>query len=164
MGWLIGTTCGLLGGWFDTLCVRLMETLASIPFLFLAIVVLALVRGRVVPSVTVALLVAAVAWVPVARLVRAQTLVERTREHVLALRVVGIPEGWILVRHILPATLPAAATAAARCSTTPGVAYLGGHLDPSSLPLLLPCVPPLPVGGGGGGKDLMLPLLSSVRG
>ena len=113
LGWLIGTTCGLLGGWFDTLCVRLMETLASIPFLFLAIVVLALVRGRVVPSVTVALLVAAVAWVPVARLVRAQTLVERAREHVLALRVVGIPEGWILVRHILPATLPAAATAAA---------------------------------------------------
>ena len=113
LGWLIGTTCGLLGGWLDTLCVRLMETLASIPFLFLAIVVLALARGHVVPSVTVALLVAGVAWVPVARIVRAQTLVERAREHVLALRVVGIPEGWILLRHILPATLPAAVTAAA---------------------------------------------------
>lgn len=113
LGWLIGTACGLLGGWLDTLCVRLMETLASIPFLFLAIVVLALARGHVVPSLTVALLVAAVAWVPVARLVRAQTLVERAREHVVALRVVGIPEAWILVRHILPATLPAAATAAA---------------------------------------------------
>lgn len=108
-----GTVCGLRGGWLDAVVQRAMETLASIPFLFLAIVVLSLARGHVVPGVAVATLVACFAWVPVARLVRAQTLVERAREHVLALRVVGIPEAWILVRHILPATLPAAATAAA---------------------------------------------------
>lgn len=113
LGLLVGTVCGLRGGWLDVVAQRAMETLASIPFLFLAIVVLSLARGHVVPALAVATLVAAFAWVPVARLVRAQTQVERAREHVLALRVMGIPEAWILVRHILPATLPAATTAAA---------------------------------------------------
>ncbi|MEY2746412.1 MAG: hypothetical protein RL112_1454 [Planctomycetota bacterium] len=108
----LGVLLGLAGGWFgglvDALVQRAMEALSSLPFLFLAIVVLSATRGAVAPGPALAATIACVAWTPVARVVRSLAILERGREHVLAARVAGIPSWRIALVHVLPATTTAA--------------------------------------------------------
>jgi peptide/nickel transport system permease protein len=113
LGVLLGLAAGWFGGFVDYCVQRAMETLSSLPFLFLAIVVLAATRGNLAPGAALAATIACVAWTPVARIVRALALIERGREHVLAARVAGIPSWRIALVHVLPATTSAALVATA---------------------------------------------------
>jgi peptide/nickel transport system permease protein len=98
-GALYGAAAGFFGGWVDALMMRIVDTLLSIPFLFL-LIVLAVVFH---PSVTVLIFVIAfVSWLVPSRLVRGETLTLRTREYVQAVRVMGGSNRRIVMRHILP--------------------------------------------------------------
>jgi oligopeptide transport system permease protein len=85
---------------------RIVDVLYSLPFLFLVILVLTLFVGPDAPagSRVVALLVVlgAVQWLPMARIVRGQVLSLREREFVAAARGLGAGPARILVRHVLP--------------------------------------------------------------
>ena len=91
---------------------RLGDTVLSIPTLLVAILVSAVFRELLPPSLrdsfAAAILVLSIAltgWVQYARTVRASTMVERRKEYVLAARIIGVRPGRIMRRHILPNTL-----------------------------------------------------------
>lgn len=103
---VIGTTLGLLagyfGGWVDNLIMRLVEIFYAFPFLVLVIAVIA-VFG---PSIfNVMWVLGLVSWPLYARLVRAQVLSLRDTEFVEAARAAGASPWAIMFRHLLPNTL-----------------------------------------------------------
>jgi peptide/nickel transport system permease protein len=113
---LIGLSVGLVAGWFggivDNLLMRVGDVLLSIPTILVAILVSSLAMQMIPPewrdATTGAVLVAAITlsnWVQYARIVRAQTAVERNKEYVQAARLLKVPTRRILARHILPNTL-----------------------------------------------------------
>lgn len=111
---LIGTLVGLLaawrGGWPDALLMRLADGLLALPALPLLVIlaaldpaVVGLPRGEVSADILrIAALLAAFGWVGVARLVRATALSVLAQDFVQAARAMGVGEGRILRRHVLP--------------------------------------------------------------
>jgi peptide/nickel transport system permease protein len=98
-GCLLGLGAGYWGGRLDELVMRLMDAVLSFPALVLALA-LAAVLGAGLGGVLIAL---GVVYTPAfARLMRAQVLTIRTREYVQAARLLGAPDWWILLRHVLP--------------------------------------------------------------
>lgn len=100
---LAGVTLGLLSGyygrWIDALIMRLADVTLAFPTLLLLIAVAAAVQ----PSLLVVfLIIGAVGWAGMARLVRGQVLVLRNAEYVTAARALGAKDRTILLRHLLP--------------------------------------------------------------
>ncbi len=99
----LGVTLGLLSGyygrWVDALVMRLADVTLAFPTLLLLIAVAAAVS----PSLPVVFLViGAVGWAGMARLVRSQVLVLKGSDYVLAARALGAPDQRVLLRHLLP--------------------------------------------------------------
>jgi len=107
---LIGVTYGLISGYVggrtDSLMMRAVDVLYSLPFLFLVILIMTLFIGpRASPATRVLVLLlvlGAVQWLTMARIVRGQVLSEKSREYVQAARALGIGHTRILFRHLLP--------------------------------------------------------------
>jgi peptide/nickel transport system permease protein len=99
-GILLGAASGYAGGAIDAVVMRLVDAGLSIPRLLLLIVIIALWRDVGVMALTV--LIAAVSWFNVSRLVRAETLVVREQDFVIAARALGTSPRRILLRHVLP--------------------------------------------------------------
>jgi len=99
LGSLVGGAAALAGGWIDLLAVRTVDVFLAFPGILLAIA-LAGILGPGIDNVIIAL--AAVGWVGYARLVRAQVLTLKQRDHVVAARALGAGQGRILLRHLLP--------------------------------------------------------------
>ncbi len=100
LGTLLGTVAGYAGGWIDAVIVRLIDVVLSFPGILLNVAIVAVMRRPGVGHLVVAL--AATAWVPYARVARAQALSLRERDFVLAARALGAGGGRIVVRHLLP--------------------------------------------------------------
>ncbi|HVB05434.1 MAG TPA: ABC transporter permease [Acidimicrobiales bacterium] len=99
VGVLWGAISGYFGGWVDSLMMRIVDVLLSIPLIFLLIVLAVIFT----PSVELLILVIGMtSWLQPARLVRGETLVLRTREYVQAVRVMGGNGRRIVLRHIIP--------------------------------------------------------------
>lgn len=105
IGVLVGTVSGYWGGLVDGLLTRLTEIFQAIPLFFLALLVIGFFGAGLDNLI---LLLGLTSWELVARVVRADTLSLRQREFVEAARASGARDGRIIVRHILPAILPAA--------------------------------------------------------
>jgi len=99
IGTLYGAIAGFFGGWFDSLLMRIVDVLLSIPVLFLLIALVTIYHSS---EVLLILVIAFVSWLIPARLIRGETLTLRTREYVQAVRVMGGSNGRIINRHIIP--------------------------------------------------------------
>jgi peptide/nickel transport system permease protein len=100
---LIGVTVGLIAGyesgWFDTATMRFFDALLAFPAILLAIVVLAVLG----PGSVTAMLAIAIVNIPAfARLTRANVLVEKEKEYVLAAQCIGARPRRVVFRGILP--------------------------------------------------------------
>jgi peptide/nickel transport system permease protein len=138
VGTLVGSIAGYAGGWLDDLVGRVMDVLLAFPGILLAIAMVA-VLGPSLTNVVVAL--SMIGWVGYARLVRGQVLKVRELEFVQAARALGARTSWILVRHVIPATLSAVTVQA-----TLGMA--GAIISEASLSFLgLGVQPPTPSWG-----------------
>ncbi len=104
LGILIGSIAGYAGGVVDTVIGRVMDVLLAFPGILLAIALVA-VLGPSLTNVVLALCV--IGWVGYARVVRGQVLKVRELEYVQAARALGAPAWHILLRHVIPPTLPA---------------------------------------------------------
>lgn len=102
IGVIYGATSGYLGGRVDNVMMRLVEILYSLPFVFL-VVVLVVFFGRSV--ILIFLVIGAVEWLEMARIVRGQTLSLKRREFVGAAEALGLTDGQIIRRHIIPNTI-----------------------------------------------------------
>jgi peptide/nickel transport system permease protein len=98
-GVAIGAFAGYYGGVLDSVLMRLLDTAIAFPFLVLIIVVIAIL-GPGVHSIYIAVFL--VAWTMYARLARAEMLVERSKDYMLAAKTLGYPTSRIIFRHALP--------------------------------------------------------------
>lgn len=98
-GVLIGAFSGYVGGRFDAVMMRVLDTAMAFPFLVLIIVILAIL-GPGVQNIYIAVFL--VGWTMYARLARAEMLVERSKDYITAAKVLGFPTSRILLRHGLP--------------------------------------------------------------
>jgi peptide/nickel transport system permease protein len=98
-GGFLGLLTGYVGGWLDTLIMRLVDFTVSIPYLILVIAIVAIL-GPGTNNIVYAIWL--VGWVSYARIVRAETLVARKLEYVDAARVIGMSNLRVMLRHILP--------------------------------------------------------------
>jgi peptide/nickel transport system permease protein len=105
---LIGVTIGLLAGyyrgWLDDWIMRLADVQLSIPYVLLAIAIIAVIGPT---NVNVVLVLAVNGWVVYARLTRGLSLSLREREFILAYRALGARDWRIVLQHILPNLLSA---------------------------------------------------------
>ncbi|MCC6791346.1 MAG: ABC transporter permease, partial [Thermomicrobiales bacterium] len=99
VGSIAGAFAGYRRGLVDTIVMRLVDLQLSIPFILLAMIVLA-ITGPGFWGVFIALALAL--WVNYARLVRGETLRVAEMEYVVAARTIGVDERRILLKHILP--------------------------------------------------------------
>lgn len=99
LGVIWGTVAGYFGGFIDSLMMRIVDSIMSIPALFLLMFLATVFR----PSVLMLILVLGLlAWLAPARLVRGETLSLRSREYVSAVRVMGGSAPRIIFRHLVP--------------------------------------------------------------
>jgi peptide/nickel transport system permease protein len=98
-GVLLGAASGYLGGKLDTVLMRILDIAIAYPFLVLIIVIIAIL-GPGTHNIYVAVLL--VGWTMYARLARAEMLVERNKDYVLAARVLGFGRWRIMFGHALP--------------------------------------------------------------
>jgi len=103
-GIALGAVAGYFGGRVDEVISRIIDVLLAFPGLLLAIALVA-VLGPSLTNVVMALTL--IGWVGYARLVRGQVLRARELEFVQAARALGATTPRILLRHIIPTTLPA---------------------------------------------------------
>lgn len=105
IGLTVGMIAGFKGGWIDNLLMRIAEIIVSIPFMPL-VITLSYMIGSSMDSQSkmylIMIILGLLSWPGLARLVRAQILIEREKDFVLAARAMGIKEGSIIIRHIMP--------------------------------------------------------------
>lgn len=103
IGTLLGALGGFLGGWVDNLIMRIMDVLLAFPSLLLAIAIVS-VLGHGLQN---ALLAIAIVSIPIyARVVRGSVLSVKEQEYVSASRALGGSSWHILLRRILPNSVP----------------------------------------------------------
>lgn len=101
LGILLGCAMGYYGGVFDLLVQRVIEIWSNIPFLYVVIIIAALVR----PSLTwLVVITIAFGWMGMTYYMRTGTYKEKARDYVAAARVLGAGDLRIVTRHILPNT------------------------------------------------------------
>jgi oligopeptide transport system permease protein len=99
IGVLWGATAGYVGGRTDSVMMRTVDVLYSVPFIPF-VIVLTVLFGRNFMLVFVA--IGAVSWLDIARIVRGQTLAIRTREYIEAARTLGVRAPAMIRRHVVP--------------------------------------------------------------
>lgn len=102
IGVLYGATSGYLGGRVDQMMMRVVDILYSLPFIFF-VIMLVVFFGR--NFILMFIAVGAVEWLDMARIVRGQTLTIKRQEYVQAAEALGVADGGIVRRHIIPNTL-----------------------------------------------------------
>jgi ABC-type dipeptide/oligopeptide/nickel transport system permease subunit len=119
IGTIIGGFAGYYGGWADNLLMRITDLFLTIPLLAVLLTA-AKFLGHSTPT-KLALLLAALIWTSIARVVRGSFLSLREKEYVEAARAAGAGDARIILRHMLPNTVGPIVVAA---TLTIGIAIL----------------------------------------
>lgn len=141
LGTIIGLAAGFYGGAVDNVLMRLTEVFLTFPRLFVLILLTTFLRAANLPGMRpgsfapIAFVIGILAWMTVARLVRATTLELRNREFVTAAIGVGASNLRIMFQHILPnvaSPIIVAATLglAGAIISESGLSYLGFGVQP----------------------------------
>lgn len=132
IGLIIGLISGYFGGWVDTLLMRLVDILSSIPWLVLVIVLSVFMKPGLT---TIIIVIGGFSWMSLARLVRAETLALKERDYVVYAQFIGINPVKIMIQHILPGVVPtmlvaSTASIAGAIMTESSLSFLGVGLQP----------------------------------
>ncbi|MDG4650566.1 ABC transporter permease [Roseibacterium sp. SDUM158017] len=112
LGVTLGLIAGYVGGWVETVIMRIADVQLTFPAILVAMLIFGVAKGITPPEyrndVAIWVLIIAIGlsdWVQFARVVRGATLVERSKEYVQAARLIGRSPFSIMLRHILPNVL-----------------------------------------------------------
>ncbi len=102
IGIVLGAIAGFYRGWVDTVIMRTVDVMLSIPTFFLILAVIAFLS----PSIwNIMIVIGLTSWMGVTRLVRAEFLSLRNREFVLAAQALGAKDFRLIFGHLLPNSL-----------------------------------------------------------
>ncbi len=102
IGILLGAISGYYRGWIDTVIMRLVDVMLSIPTFFLILAVIAFLT----PSIwNIMIVIGLTSWMGVTRLVRAEFLSLQGREFVMAAQTLGARDHRLIFTHLLPNSL-----------------------------------------------------------
>ena len=93
LGIAVGVTAGYFGGWADEILMRVTDIFLAFPLLVLAMGI-SVALGRGLTNAVAAMIITI--WPTYARLVRSQALSIRSRDYI------GMNDGWIILRHVVP--------------------------------------------------------------
>ena len=99
IGTVIGGLAGYYRGWTDTVLMRIVDVLFTVPLLLVAAV---LSRRYDAGIITLAVIIALASWLTTARIIRAEFMSLREKEFVEAARALGASNTRIMTKHILP--------------------------------------------------------------
>lgn len=102
IGIVVGSLAGFYGGRVDAVLMRFVDVMLAFPTFFLILAVIAILE----PSIfTIMAVIGVTSWMDVARLVRAEFLTLKERDFVDAAKAIGVSNGRLMFRHILPNAL-----------------------------------------------------------
>ncbi len=106
---VVGCLAGYFGGWVDTLLMRITEIFSAIPFLPFAMLLSQIIKNYNLSEsmriFIIMLILGALSWTGLARMLRGQILSEREKEFVTAAKALGVKERTIAFKHVLPNVL-----------------------------------------------------------
>jgi peptide/nickel transport system permease protein len=102
IGIVLGALSGYYRGWVDTLIMRLVDVMLSIPSFFLILAVIAFLEPSII---NIMIVIGLTSWMGVTRLVRAEFLSLSEREFVQASRTLGAKDMRLIFTHLLPNSL-----------------------------------------------------------
>jgi peptide/nickel transport system permease protein len=103
VGVVIGATAGYVGGWIDTVLMRITDAFLGFPKLVLALAFAAALGPGIENAI---LAIAITSWPPYARIARAETLTIRNSDYIAAAQMSGASSLHILIGHIMPMCMP----------------------------------------------------------
>lgn len=115
IGVTYGATSGYLGGWVDSVMMRIVDVLYSIPFIFVVIFVITVLSDESVRPwlatmhvnqiMILYVLIGAIYWLTMARVVRGQVISLKNEQYIEAARTIGAGRLRIIFRHLIPNVL-----------------------------------------------------------
>ncbi|HEY0562635.1 MAG TPA: ABC transporter permease [Methylophilus sp.] len=102
IGIVLGAIAGYYRGWVDTVIMRLVDIMLSIPSFFLILAVIAFLTPSII---NIMIVIGLTSWMGVTRLVRAEFLSLSEREFVQASRTLGAKDARLIFTHLLPNSL-----------------------------------------------------------
>ena len=112
LGITLGLIAGYVGGWTETLIMRVADVQLTFPAILVAMLIFGIAKGitpvEMRDQMAIWVLIIAIGlsdWVQFARVVRGATLVEKNKEYIQAAKLNGRGSGAIMLRHILPNVL-----------------------------------------------------------
>lgn len=100
VGVAYGAISGLSGGMVDTIMMRIVEIISSLPYLLIIILFQLWLDSQTFGTMLLALSVTS--WTGTSRLVRGEVLRIKNEEYVLAAATLGVPQWKIIMRHLVP--------------------------------------------------------------
>lgn len=102
IGVTYGGLSGYIGGWVDSLMMRVIEILSGIPFMLYVVLLMVLLE----PGLTTIFIALGISfWLTMARIVRGQVLNLKEQEYVMAAKALGAGPWRILFKHLIPNTI-----------------------------------------------------------
>jgi peptide/nickel transport system permease protein len=99
IGILFGSLAGYYGGIIDSIIMRAVDIMLSIPTIFLVLAVIAILEPSII---NIMIVIGLTSWMEPARLIRAEFISLKEREFVVAARGIGATDGRIIMKHVLP--------------------------------------------------------------
>lgn len=104
LGIIVGAIAGFYGGWIDMILMRFVDLMLAFPAIFLLLILFAIYGSSVL---SVVLFLGLFSWMWLARIIRGEFMSLKQRDFVEAARSIGVPNGLIIRRHLLPNVMAA---------------------------------------------------------
>lgn len=107
LGMLVGGISGYVGGWLDSVLMRFVEVLMTIPDIYLLVALAAVLPPGLTSAerfLLIILITSFIRWAGLARVIRGQVLSIKEQEFVQAAKAMGGKPLYIIIRHVLPQT------------------------------------------------------------
>jgi peptide/nickel transport system permease protein len=102
IGIILGSIAGYYGGAIDSIIMRAVDIMLSIPTIFLVLAVIAILEPSII---NIMIVIGLTGWMEPARLIRAEFIALKEREFVIAAHAMGAQDSRIIIKHVLPNSL-----------------------------------------------------------
>jgi peptide/nickel transport system permease protein len=107
LGMIVGGISGYFGGILDSVIMRLLEVMMTIPSIYLLVALAAVLPPGISSAqrfLLIVMITSFISWAGLARVIRGQVLSIKQQEYVQAARTMGAQPFYIIIRHVLPQT------------------------------------------------------------